>query len=337
MSDPQFFKKPEPMSLDKIASLIGAEICGNGDVSTMFDDVAALHLAEKQHVSFLDNIKYVESFKTTKAGACIVGQDMLEKAPKGIVLLVCKTPYKAYAKLAQAFYPEPVISESQISDKAAIDKTAHIGKCCVIEPFVVIGKDAIIGDHCVIRSGTVINDGVSVGRGTIVGANTTLSHCQIGEACRILSGARIGQEGFGFHMDAEGPLLVPQLGRVIIGNRVMIGANTTIDRGAGPDTTIGDGTMIDNLVQIGHNVKIGKCCIIVAQAGISGSTRLEDFVVLAGQVGIAGHLNIGMGAKIGAQSGVMRDIPSGAEMMGYPAIPIKQFFKQVAKLSHLVK
>jgi len=325
------------MSLDKIAALIGADLCGDVDVNAVFDDVAPLHLAENNHVSFLDNPKYVESFKSTKAGACIIGKDVMDKAPKGIALLVCETPYKSYAKLAQAFYPEPTISESRISDKAVIDETAHIGKCCVIEPFVTIGKNVIIGDHCVIRSGSVIADGVVIGRGTLIGSNVSLTHCHIGEVCRVLPGARIGQEGFGFHMDGEGPLLVPQLGRVIIGNRVMIGANTTIDRGAGPDTVIGDGTMIDNLVQIGHNVRIGKCCIIVSQVGISGSTRLEDFVVLAGQAGVAGHLNIGTGAKIAAQSGVMKSVPAGAEMMGYPAMPIKQFFKQVAKLARLVK
>ena len=154
---------------------------------------------------------------------------------------------------------------------------------------------------------------------------------------RLLPGVRIGQDGFGFAIDPTGHIAVPQLGRVVIGNRVWIGANTTIDRGAGPDTQIGDGCMIDNLVQIGHNVKIGKHVIIVAQVGISGSTEIEDYAVLAGQVGVAGHLKIGRGARIAAQSGVLKDIEAGTEVMGYPAVPLRDYFRQVATLSNLAK
>lgn len=336
MADPQFFTKAEPMTIDRIASLIGAQLQGAPcDAGTLFEDVAPLHTAGKNQVGFLDNPKYVSAFEQSEAGACIVAPDMVDRAPAGMTLLVTISPYKAYAKLAQAFYPEPVITQSMISDRAAVSLSAHIGKCCVIEPGVFIGDNVIIGDHSVIRANAVIAAGVTVGRNTVIGANVSLTHCRIGDFCRILPGARIGQEGFGFHMDAEGPLLVPQLGRVIIGNNVMVGANTTIDRGAGPDTVIGDGTMIDNLVQIGHNVQIGKCCIIVAQVGISGSTKIGDFAVLAGQAGVAGHLTIGSGARIGAQAGIMRDVPPGSELMGSPGVPVKQFFKQVAKVARL--
>ena len=149
--------------------------------------------------------------------------------------------------------------------------------------------------------------------------------------------ARIGQDGFGFAIDPAGFVKVPQLGRVIIEDSVEIGANTTIDRGAGPDTVIGQGTWIDNLVQIGHNVKIGKGCVIVSQAGISGSTIIDDFVMIGGQAGIAGHLHVGSGAKVAAQSGIMRNIPAGEEQMGYPALPMKQFMRQIATLNRLSK
>ena len=159
----------------------------------------------------------------------------------------------------------------------------------------------------------------------------------MGEGSRLYPGARIGQDGFGFAIDPAGHVKVPQLGRVIIGDHVEIGANSCIDRGAGPDTVIGDGAWIDNLVQIGHNTKIGKGCVIVAQAGISGSTTLEDYVVVAAKAGIAGHLNIGMGTRIAAKSGIMSDLPAGSEVMGYPAVPIKQFMRQVVALKKLTK
>ena len=159
----------------------------------------------------------------------------------------------------------------------------------------------------------------------------------IGDHVSIYRGAMIGQDGFGFAIDPAGFVKVPQLGRVIIEDHVEIGANTTIDRGAGPDTVIGQGTWIDNLVQIGHNVQIGRGCVIVAQVGISGSTRIDDFVMIGGQAGVAGHLHIASGARIGAQSGVMRNIPAGEQQMGSPSIPTKQFMRQTATLNKLTK
>jgi UDP-3-O-[3-hydroxymyristoyl] glucosamine N-acyltransferase len=183
----------------------------------------------------------------------------------------------------------------------------------------------------------VIGQAVRIGDDTAIGANASLSHCDVGERTLIHPGVRIGQRGFGFAIDPAGHVRVPQLGRVIVGDDVEIGANSTVDRGAGPDTVIGDGTMIDNLVQIGHNVRIGKGCIIIAQVGIGGSTVLEDYVVVAAQVGIAGHLRIGSGAQIAAKSGIMRDIAPGAKMAGTPAVPVRQFFRQVAMLENMVR
>ena len=195
----------------------------------------------------------------------------------------------------------------------------------------------MIGDHAWIESHVSIGHGVQFGNNCRVGANSTVSHSIIGNHVRLYPGVRIGQDGFGFAIDPVGFVKVPQLGRVVMGDHIEIGANCCIDRGAQGDTTIGSGTWIDNLVQIGHNVKIGRGCVIVSQCGISGSTELGDFVVMGGQVGIAGHLKIGSMARIAAQSGVIKDIPPKEEWMGYPAIPLRTFMRQTVKLNQLVQ
>jgi UDP-3-O-[3-hydroxymyristoyl] glucosamine N-acyltransferase len=187
----------------------------------------------------------------------------------------------------------------------------------------------LIGANAVIGAAVVLGDDVRVG------ANASLSHCLIGARVRIYPGARIGQDGFGFAPDPAAPVKVPQLGRVVIGDDVEIGANSTIDRGSGPDTVIGAGTMIDNLVQIGHNVHVGRCCVIVAQAGAAGSARLGDYVMIGGQVGVVGHLTVGDRARVGGQSGVVRDVPAGETVLGSPAIPIKEYHYMMAFIRRL--
>jgi UDP-3-O-[3-hydroxymyristoyl] glucosamine N-acyltransferase len=183
----------------------------------------------------------------------------------------------------------------------------------------------------------VIGDGVTMDDDCVVGAGASISHTLIGARAYIYAGARIGQDGFGFASGPNGHLRIPQLGRVVIGNDVEIGANSTIDRGAGPDTVIGDGCMIDNLVQIGHNVQMGRGCVIVSQVGISGSTKLGDYVVIGGQTGLAGHLNIGSGVRIAAKSGVHSSIPAGLEMAGIPAVPVREWRRQIARMVRMGK
>lgn len=336
MADGRFFGAPRRLTLEDLAGITGAEVAPGGDRGLALDDVAPLDSAQANHLSFLDNARYRDQFAVTKAGACIVHPDMAGKAPAGVHLLLSRNPYKAYALAAQAFYPEDRPA-AEISERAWIHPSAEIGTGCAIAACVVIEEGARIGENCWIEANAVIGRNVEIGEGCRIGANATISHSVIGRRTRIYPGARIGQDGFGFAIDPKGHVKVPQLGRVIIGDHVEIGANTAIDRGAGPDTVIGSGTWIDNLVQIGHNVKIGRGCIIVSQTGISGSTVLEDFVATGGQVGIAGHLRIGMGARIAAKSGIMRDVPAGEEQMGYPALPMKQFMKQVALLKRLIK
>jgi UDP-3-O-[3-hydroxymyristoyl] glucosamine N-acyltransferase len=210
-----------------------------------------------------------------------------------------------------------------------VDPTAEIA------PHAVIGARAEIGARCRIGPGAVIGEGVQVGPDCRIAALASVSHAILGARVVLHPGARIGQEGFGLTTTAEGLQTMPQLGRVIIGDDVEVGANTTIDRGALADTVIGGGCRLDNLVQIGHNVRLGRCCVIVANAGISGSTVLDDFVVVGGQAGLAGHLRIGERARIGAQAGVIRNVPAGADVVGSPAVAAREFFRQVATLRRL--
>lgn len=336
MADPRFFQRQPAKSLSDLAALCGGRIAHDADAGRMIDDVAPLDVAAEGHISFLDNVRYKDSFKSSKAAACIVAEPMAEFAPAGMALIISKNPYKSYALVAQAFYPDS-FPAAQISPAAFVDPSAKVGAGCVVEAGAVIKANAVIGDGSWIEANAVIGEGVEIGTKSRIGANATVSHAVIGSGTRLYPGARVGQDGFGFAIDPAGHVKVPQLGRVIIGDHVEIGANSCIDRGAGPDTVIGSGTWIDNQAQIGHNVKIGKGCVLVAQCGIAGSTVLEDYVVIAAQVGVAGHLRIGMGARIGAQSGVMKDVPAGAEQLGSPAGPSKDFMRQIIALKRLTK
>jgi UDP-3-O-[3-hydroxymyristoyl] glucosamine N-acyltransferase len=335
MADPRFFKVAGPFTVAEIAKRVGAELGGAARGERVLHDVAPLETATERDLSFLDNRRYVDRFRETRAGAVIVNAKLALEAPKGATLLISPQPYRAYALAAQAFYPEPP-PKPGIAPSAIVDQSATLGAGCAVEHHAVIGPGVRIGERCAIGANAVIGAAVVLGDDVRVGANATLSHCILGSRVRIYTGVRIGQDGFGFAPDPGGHVKVPQLGRVLVGDDVEIGANTTIDRGAGPDTVIGPGTVIDNLVQIGHNVQLGRGCVIVAQVGISGSTRLGDFVMVGGQGGLAGHLTIGTGARVAAQSGVMRDVAPGETVMGYPAVPIREHHKQTALLRRLV-
>lgn len=336
MADSAFFKKQNAMSVQQIAEIGQAELSHDVDPNIMIEDVAPLDVASANQLSFFDNVKYKEQFSNTKAGACFASSKAAHHASEETNILISDHPYKSYALVAQAFYPQDK-ADGLISDNAYIHKSAKVGAGTSVAPSVVIEENAVIGKNCVIEAGAVVCKSVSIGDNTRVGQNAVLSHAKIGSHVTIYRGACIGQDGFGFAIDPAGHVKVPQLGRVIIEDHVEIGANTTIDRGAGPDTVIGQGTWIDNLVQIGHNVKIGRGCVIVAQTGISGSTVVEDFVSFGGQSGITGHLRIGKGAQIGAQSGVMRDVPAGDVQLGSPAAPIRETMRQIAALKRLIK
>ena len=336
MPDPRFFDRAGPLTLAVVARLGGARLSPPDAGDRQVRDVAPLETAGPDDLTFLDNPKYRDAFGRCRAGAAFLKPALAAAAPPGMALLLCEEPYKAYARAAQAFYPPPSVAPDRAAS-AVIAADAIVPQDCRIGPNVVIEPGVRIGRGCRIGANTVIGAAVEIGDDCRIGANVTLSHCLIGARVVLHPGVRIGQEGFGFAPDREAPVKVPQLGRVILGDDVDIGANTTIDRGSGPDTVIGAGSMIDNLVQIGHNVVLGRGCILAGQVGIAGSTRLGDFVMVGGQAGLAGHLNVGDGARIAAKAGVMRDIAAGETVIGSPAQPMSDFFRQVALLRRLGK
>ncbi|PKQ05702.1 MAG: UDP-3-O-(3-hydroxymyristoyl)glucosamine N-acyltransferase, partial [Alphaproteobacteria bacterium HGW-Alphaproteobacteria-12] len=307
MTDKRFFSTREPLSLGEIALRVGANLASGADEEATLDGVAPLDSAGPRDLSFLDNLKYAGAFEKTGAGACIVHPRFAERAPEGVALLLSEQPYRAYALAAQLFYPEETTGADTFGEKgcvhpsATVHPTAKIGAGVTVEPGAVIGAGAEVGRETVIGANASIAKGCTIGKNCFIGPNTTISHAHIGDRVMLHPGVRIGQDGFGFAMGLPRHEKVPQLGRVIVQDDVEIGANSTIDRGAGPDTVIGEGTKIDNLVQIGHNVEIGRHCIVVAQTGVSGSAKLGDFVVLAAQVGVTGHLTINTGAQIAAR------------------------------------
>lgn len=340
MADSRFFHTKGPFKLSELAKLAECKIYGiekNPELGNkLVNSVASLESATSNDISFLDNPKYMFSFQKTNAGACVVREKYASKASKDLILLISENPYFSYAVIANTLHPQREI-KSGISKDCHISKSAKIGEGCQIMDGAVISENVEIGKGTLIGPNVYIDEGVIIGDNCFISNSATLSYCMVGDNVIIHGGVRIGQDGFGFATAKGKHIKVPQLGRVIIGNDVEIGANTCIDRGAGPDTVIGDNTKIDNLVQIGHNVKIGKGCIIVAQVGISGSTKLGDYVVVGGQAGLVGHISIGSGAKMSAQSGVITDIPAGEVYGGYPAVPIKQWHRQTIAIKNLIK
>jgi UDP-3-O-[3-hydroxymyristoyl] glucosamine N-acyltransferase len=336
MTDPRFFVRAGPFTLAALSKLSGATLLRPEDGARECSDVQPLETAGPDDVSFLENRRYIEVFANSRAGAAFVDRKTAERAPPAMALLVSSEPYRSYALAAQAFYPPAEIAARR-APSALIDPTASVPEDCEIGPNVVIEPRVRLGRRCRVGANTVIAAGVEIGDDCRIGANVTLSHCLIGARVVLHPGVRIGQDGFGFAPDQAVPVKVPQLGRVVIGDDVDIGANSTIDRGSGHDTVIGSGSMIDNLVQIGHNVVLGRCCVLAGQVGISGSTRLDDFVMIGGQGGLAGHLRIGKGARIAAKSGLMRDVPAGETVCGSPAVPLAEFMRQTVVLQRLSK
>jgi UDP-3-O-[3-hydroxymyristoyl] glucosamine N-acyltransferase len=330
MVDKRFFARNASQALAKLAEISGAKLYNPHDADYMIDDVAPLDRAGDHEISFLDNPKYVDLFLHTRSAACIIKEKFVEVAPVGTRLLIASDPYRSYALIAQYFYPYKPLA-TNVSPHSFVDETATLGESCNVAAGAFIGKNVVIGRGAIIGANAVLYDGVVLGDDVRIGGLCSVSHAIIGNRTVIHRGVHIGQDGFGFSLGRDGHVKVPQLGRVMIGNDVEIGASTCIDRGTGPDTIIGDGSKIDNLVQIGHNVQIGKNTVIAAQCGIAGSTKIGDGVVMGGQVGI------GSGVRIAAQSGVVNDLQMGGAYGGTPAVPIKDWHRQSLLLQKLIR
>lgn len=334
MADARFFDRKGPFTLGQLAAMLDAQLAEGADAAQMVNDVGALDSAGPDALSFYQSQKYETDLKNSAAGACLMRAREADKAPTGMALLFVENPHKAYAHAVQAFYPEAV-AQPGVSPAAHIDETAVLGEGVAIAPGVVIGPGVSIGSGTSIGANTVIERNCQIGKNCTIAPLVTIAYALIGDRVTLHTGARLGQAGFGFAIDLQGHVALPQLGRVIVQDGANIGANTCIDRGAGQDTVIGEGTFIDNQVQIGHGCVLGRHCVLSGQAAMAGSARLEDYAVLAGGAGVGDHVTIGSGAQIGGRSGVMRDVEPGARMLGYPAIPAREFFKQVALLRKL--
>lgn len=336
MADTRFFNNNGPFSLAEVAEICDAELQDADQKDIRIKELATIDKAGEGDICFFYDKKQKAKAASIKATACVTTEELASLLPSGVAVLVCANPHLGFMKLNYALYSEPR-PQPEIRPSAVVSASAVLGKNCYVGDNVVIEDNVKIGDNCIIEANAVISRGCEIGSNCRIGVGAHVSHCLMGNDCYIYGGARIGWDGFGFMMTNGQHKRIPQVGRVIIGNDVEIGANSCIDRGALDDTVIGDGCRIDDLVMVAHNVKLGRGCILVSQTGIAGSCTFGDYVVCGGQTGFADHLNVGSGAQVGAQSGIMRDIEPGAVVMGSPAVPIKDFMRQVSYLQKAVK
>ena len=337
MNDPVFFPPAAALSLDEVAALAGVEPPAGR--TALIQAVAPLDEAGPSDLAYMDNPRYLAALGATRAGICVVGSRFAARVPGGSVALVVPDPHRVYADVLARLHPTSlrpatIFGGRGVAAGGMVHPTARLEPDVTIDPGAVVGPDVEIGAGSMVAAGAVIGPGVRIGRHCAVGPGASVLHALLGNRVIIHPGVRIGQDGFGFALGRR-HAKVPQVGRVIIQDDVEIGANSTIDRGATRDTMIGEGTKIDNLVQIAHNVSIGRHCIIVAQTGISGSAILEDYVILGGQVGVVGHLVIGEGSQIAASSNVATDVPPGSRWGGTPAKPMREWFREITAVKGL--
>ncbi|GHD08990.1 UDP-3-O-(3-hydroxymyristoyl)glucosamine N-acyltransferase [Tianweitania populi] len=341
MTLPVFFAPSRAFTVAEIAAVAGASLQQGELHGRKITGIASADTAESEQVTFVD-AKHRGALAGLQSGAVFVPAQLADKVPSHIAVLVVDHPQAAFAAVGRLMYPNAarptsVTGRTGVSAAAHIDDDAVVEEGATIEAGAVIGRGAAVGAGAIIAANAVIGAGCQIGRDSYVGAGATVLHALIGNNVIIHAGVRIGQDGFGYVGSARGPEKMPQIGRVIIQDHVEIGANTTIDRGAMSDTVIGEHSKIDNLVQIAHNVRIGRGCIVAGLCGISGSVQLGDGVMLGGGVGLADHLKIGSGARLAAGSGFMNDVPAGEAWGGYPAQPMGEMLREIATIRRLAK
>jgi UDP-3-O-[3-hydroxymyristoyl] glucosamine N-acyltransferase len=318
------------LTLQAVAELVGGRVAGAGD--RLVSGVAPLDRAGPDDLSFLASARYLDEFRGSAAGGVLLAHDFAEVAAGPDGRIIVDDPARAMAIVVGHLHPAD-------APAAGIDPTARLGTGVVLGRDVSIGAHAVLGarvrlgDRVVIGAGSVLEDGVTIGEETVLGPRVFCgSGTRIGRRCRIKPGAVLGGIGFGYVSGREGHRRVPHVGGCLIEDDVDIGANTCIDRGSLGDTVVGAGTRIDNLVQLGHNVRVGRNCLLMAQVGVAGSTRIGDGAILAGQVGVGGHLRIGERARLAGKSGVMGDVRAGEDYGGYPARPHREWLRSQAVL-----
>jgi UDP-3-O-[3-hydroxymyristoyl] glucosamine N-acyltransferase len=315
MTSPWFVQQPAGLTAAEIAALTGASPRQGTRLEVRVTGIAALDQARPTDVVFLDSENHLDRLAATRAAVCLTTEALASRAPAALTVLCTAEPFRDFVAVARTLFPDQLrprtlFETRAVSDGALVHPSAEIEDEVTIDPGAVIGPNAGIGSGSVIGPNAVIGPGVQIGRGCSVGPGASIVHALIGDDVVIHSGCRIGQGGSRYQWSAEGYLKVPPVGRVIIQDHVEIGANTTIDSGSSGDTVIGEGSKVDNLVQIGHNVTVGRHCIIVAQCGLSGGVTLADHVTLGGHVDVSDDTTIGEGVQVEAHRSVTSDIPA---------------------------
>lgn len=323
--DPRFFERLPALTVGDLTERIGGEVSRGGDRTV--SAVAPLDLAGAADVAFLGDRRFLPALADSRAGCVIVPASAVDAAPAGAAVIVSGESQAAWARASLLLHRPIALIRSAAREEAAEDDTV------VFEPGVVLGAGARVGRGTRIGANTVVGPGVQIGRDCVIGSNVTIGFALIGDRVRLLSGARIGEPGFGAAGSRTGPVDVPQLGRVVLQDGVSVGANTCIDRGAYNDTVVGENTKIDNLCMVGHNCVIGRSCLMAAHTGLSGSVTVGDGVMFGGKAGVGDHLSIGEGARVAAGAGVLQDIPAGETWSGYPAKPLRQFLREAVWLA----